>query len=82
MLFRSDPDIIFLDEPIGNLDSKTGKEIMELFQRINVKYNKTLVQVTHSAKSAKYGTRIINLVDGEITSQIEVCEEIKEAVTA
>lgn len=77
-----DPDIIFLDEPIGNLDSKTGKEIMELFQRINVKYNKTLVQVTHSAKSAKYGTRIINLVDGEITSQIEVCEEIQEAVTA
>lgn len=77
-----DPDIIFLDEPIGNLDSKTGKEIMELFQRINIKYNKTLVQVTHSAKSAKYGTRIINLVDGEISSQIEVCEDIKEAVTA
>lgn len=70
-----DPDIIFLDEPIGNLDSKTGKEIMELFQEINVKYNKTLVQVTHSAKSAKYGTSIVRLVDGQITEQIDVSDE-------
>ena len=61
-----EPDIIFLDEPIGNLDSKTGTEIMELFKKINVEYGKTLIQVTHSKKSAQYGTSIINLIDGEI----------------
>ncbi|WP_310603284.1 ABC transporter ATP-binding protein [Anaerosporobacter sp.] len=77
-----DPDIIFLDEPIGNLDSKTGKEIMQLFQKINTKYNKTLVQVTHSAKSAKYGTSIIRLVDGQIVEHIDVCDEDIASVTA
>ena len=63
-----DPDIIFLDEPIGNLDSKTGLKIMELFRDINRKYNKTIVQVTHSESAALYGTKLVKLVDGEITS--------------
>ena len=70
----SEPDIIFLDEPIGNLDSKTGKEIMELFKEINVKYGKTLIQVTHSQSAAKYGTTIIRLVDGEIVEQSQVVD--------
>ena len=70
----SEPDIIFLDEPIGNLDSKTGKDIMELFKEINVKYGKTLIQVTHSQSAAKYGTTIIRLVDGEIVEQSQVVE--------
>jgi len=61
-----DPEIIFLDEPIGNLDSKTGTEIMKLFKEINVKYNKTLIQVTHSQEAAEYGTSIIKLIDGKI----------------
>ena len=77
-----DPDIIFLDEPIGNLDSKTGKEIMQLFQKINIKYNKTLIQVTHSAKAAKYGTSIIRLVDGQIVEHVDVCDEDIVTVTA
>lgn len=63
-----EPEIIFLDEPIGNLDSKTGTDIMKLFKKINQEYGKTLIQVTHSEKSAKYGTSIIKLVDGEIIS--------------
>lgn len=70
----SEPEIIFLDEPIGNLDSKTGKDIMELFKKINVELGKTLIQVTHSQKSAKYGTSIIRLVDGEIVEQSDVLE--------
>ena len=70
----SEPDIIFLDEPIGNLDSKTGKDIMELFKEINVKYGKTLIQVTHSQSAAKYGTTIIRLVDGEIVEQSQVID--------
>ena len=68
----TEPDIIFLDEPIGNLDSKTGKEIMELFKKINTEYGKTLIQVTHSLSSAQYGTKIIRLVDGEIVEQSKV----------
>ncbi|MBR1764969.1 MAG: ABC transporter ATP-binding protein [Ruminococcus sp.] len=64
-----DPKIIFLDEPIGNLDTKTGMKIMELFREINQKYNKTIVQVTHSEAAAKFGTKLVKLVDGEIVSQ-------------
>ena len=69
-----DPDIIFLDEPIGNLDSKTGTEIMKLFKKINVELGKTLVQVTHSHESALYGTSIVKLIDGEIVGREEVDE--------
>lgn len=62
----NDPDIILADEPIGNLDSKTGNEIMELFRQINQEEGKTIIQVTHSKESAEYGNRIINVRDGEI----------------
>ncbi|MDD3225213.1 MAG: ABC transporter ATP-binding protein [Clostridium sp.] len=61
-----DPEIILADEPIGNLDSKSGTEIMELFSKINREFGKTIVQVTHSRESADYGTSIIQLKDGEI----------------
>ena len=64
-----DPKVLFLDEPIGNLDSKTGLKIMELFRDINRKYNKTIVQVTHSEASALYGTKLVKLVDGQICSE-------------
>ena len=53
-----DPDILFLDEPIGNLDSKTGMKIMDLFRTINRKYGKTIVQVTHSEEAAYYGNKL------------------------
>ena len=71
-----EPEIIFLDEPIGNLDSKTGTEIMKLFKKINQEYGKTLIQVTHSAEAAKYGTAIINLIDGEIVAREELVEKV------
>ena len=60
------PEIILADEPIGNLDSKAGAEIMRLFETINREYKKTIIQVTHSLEAASYGSRIINLRDGEI----------------
>ncbi|MBR5713043.1 MAG: ABC transporter ATP-binding protein [Lachnospiraceae bacterium] len=63
-----DPDILFLDEPIGNLDSKTGTRIMELFRDINWKYGKTIVQVTHSEEAARYGTKLVRVRDGRIES--------------
>ncbi|WHH58238.1 ABC transporter ATP-binding protein [Petroclostridium sp. X23] len=62
----NEPDIILADEPIGNLDSKTGTEIMELFKKINTEKDKTIIQVTHSNEAAKYGTRIINVRDGRM----------------
>jgi putative ABC transport system ATP-binding protein len=62
----NDPEIILADEPIGNLDSVTGTEIMELFQKINREKKKTIIQVTHNESSASYGNRVINLKDGRI----------------
>lgn len=62
----NEPDIILADEPIGNLDSKTGTEVMDLLQRINHEKGKTIVQVTHSKEAADYGQRIINVRDGKV----------------
>lgn len=61
-----EPDIILADEPIGNLDSKTGTDIMKLFRNINKNLSKTIIQVTHSEEAAYYGTSILRLKDGEI----------------
>lgn len=61
------PDVLFADEPIGNLDSKTGSEILELLKKINREYGITVLMVTHSEESAAYGNRIIRLRDGAIT---------------
>ena len=60
------PSIILADEPIGNLDSKSGKEVMKLFKTINQEEGITILQVTHSEEAAKYGNRIIRLKDGKI----------------
>jgi putative ABC transport system ATP-binding protein len=62
----NEPDIILADEPIGNLDSQTGTEIMMLLQKINKEKGKTIVQVTHSREAAEYGSRIINVKDGKV----------------
>ena len=60
------PELILADEPIGNLDSKSGIEIMELFKKINREMGKTIIQVTHSEEAALYGTRLIRMKDGVI----------------
>jgi len=64
----NEPDIILADEPIGNLDSKTGNEVMQLLQKINMEKGKTIVQVTHSYESAGYGNRVVNVKDGRLCS--------------
>ena len=61
------PKVILADEPIGNLDSKSGEEVMKLFKTLNKEENVTILQVTHSEESAKYGDRIIRLKDGKIS---------------
>ena len=60
------PKLLLADEPTGNLNSKQGEEIMELFKKINVEDKVTIIQVTHSEKNAEYGDRIIHLLDGRV----------------
>jgi ABC-type lipoprotein export system ATPase subunit len=59
------PKLLLADEPTGNLNSKQGEEIMDLFKQLN-KEGVTIIQVTHSEKNAAYGSHIINLLDGRI----------------
>jgi ABC-type lipoprotein export system ATPase subunit len=61
----SNPKLILADEPTGNLNSKQGEEIMDLFKQLN-REGVTIVQVTHSEQNAAYGERIINLLDGRM----------------
>ena len=61
------PKLILADEPTGNLNSKQGEEIMELFKQLNNE-GVTIIQVTHSEKNAEYGSRVIHLLDGMITT--------------
>jgi len=62
------PSIILADEPTGNLDSRTGEEIMGIFQRLNNE-GKTIVVVTHEMTIARHTRRIIFLKDGRISGQ-------------
>jgi putative ABC transport system ATP-binding protein len=62
----NEPDLILADEPIGNLDSKTGEDIMKLLKHINETKGKTIVQVTHSSEAAGYSQRIVHVRDGRI----------------
>lgn len=65
----ADPDIIFADEPTGNLDSRTGVEIMELLRSVVSEKGKTVVMVTHDLPLAKKTDRIIFISDGRVTSE-------------
>lgn len=66
----SGPKLILADEPTGNLDSKNGKEVMDLLSELN-KEGTTIVMVTHSQKDAAVAQRIINLFDGEIVADVK-----------
>ena len=65
------PKLIFADEPTGNLDSKNGKEVMDLLTELH-KEGTTIVMVTHSQHDANYADRVINMFDGEIVNQVEM----------
>jgi putative ABC transport system ATP-binding protein len=64
------PKLILADEPTGNLNSKQGEEIMELFRQLNDE-GVTIIQVTHSEKNAAYGSKVIHLLDGMIEKKVE-----------
>ncbi len=63
------PALILADEPTGNLHSDQGREIMELFKHLNQEDGVTIVQVTHSAENARFGSRVVRLADGMMLSQ-------------
>ena len=84
--FVAKPNIVFADEPTGNLDTKTTAEVMELMVKMCRKHNQTLILVTHDVDIAKYADRIVHLIDGNIDSDKknnsivvkEIIEEIDE----
>lgn len=84
--FVAKPEIVFADEPTGNLDSKTTMEVMKLIKNIAKDNNQTIVMVTHDRRLADFADRIIHILDGKIQS-VEVKErtepgDMESAVTA
>ena len=67
----ANPKLILADEPTGNLDSKNGKEVMELLKELHQE-GTTIVMVTHSQRDASYADRIIILFDGQIVNEVEM----------
>ena len=67
----SNPKIILADEPTGNLDSKNGKEVMNLLSELHQE-GTTVIMVTHSQHDASYADRIVRLYDGEIVERVEL----------
>ena len=65
----NDPSIILADEPTGALDSETGRNIMDIFHRLNYEHGKTIVLITHSKELAAETGRIITIQDGQIISE-------------
>lgn len=66
----TDPAVLLADEPTGNLDTKTSREIMELLRTLNQEQNITVIMVTHEADMAAYARRVIRFVDGRIDSDV------------
>ena len=66
----SQPDIIFADEPTGNLDSKTGSEVLAFMRRAVSDLGQTIVMVTHDAVAASYADRIVFLADGRVAGEM------------
>ena len=73
----NNPEVIFADEPTGNLDTKSGGQIMEILESINLQ-GKTIILITHETYTAKYSQRIIHIKDGLIESD----EQVKERKSA
>lgn len=59
-----EPSVIFADEPTGNLDSKSGKQVMDMLLELNIKHGHTIILVTHETSTAEYAERILTLRDG------------------
>lgn len=72
--FVARPEIVFADEPTGNLDTRTTMEVMDIIKKIAKENNQTIVMVTHDPRLAKYADKIIHVLDGCV-QRIEICSE-------
>lgn len=66
----TDPAIVLADEPTGNLDSESGRDVLELFRTISHAQGQTIVMVTHDARAASYSDRVVYLRDGQIVHEL------------
>ena len=66
----NNPEVILADEPTGNLDSKTGKFVMEFLERMNKEEGKTIILITHDIELVKYAERIVYIKDGRIEKEV------------
>lgn len=80
--FVAMPDVVFADEPTGNLDSKTTIEVMDMIKGFARRFNQTIVLVTHDPEMAQYADRIVTLVDGKIVKDERVHPITQEAVVS
>ena len=76
--FVNSPEIVFCDEPTGNLDTKTTAEMMDLIVGMAKKYNQTLIIVTHNNELISYADKLIRIRDGKVVEAVEVEKEIEE----
>jgi putative ABC transport system ATP-binding protein len=71
----NDPKIVFADEPTGNLDSQSGRQVMGILQTLNQK-GVTIILVTHETQTAKHGTRMLQMKDGKIISDSPITDRV------
>jgi putative ABC transport system ATP-binding protein len=72
----NEPSIIFADEPTGNLDSKSGLQVMKILQDLNLKHGHTIILVTHEKYTAEHAERVIRMKDGMIIADERVSSRI------
>ncbi|MBR5230024.1 MAG: ABC transporter ATP-binding protein [Firmicutes bacterium] len=77
--FITRPDIVFADEPTGNLDSKTTKEVMAMIRTFARKFHQTIILVSHDPEMTEYADRIVTLIDGEIVSDVKTENSIQQS---
>jgi len=68
----NDPEVIFADEPTGNLDSKSGEAVIDIIQKLNAEMGHTIILITHETYTAEYAQRIIRLHDGQVVVDEQV----------
>ena len=78
--FVTRPEVVFADEPTGNLDSKTTKEVMRMIRSFAKRFHQTIVLVSHDPEMTEYADRIVTLIDGEIVSDVN--HEVDPALDA
>jgi putative ABC transport system ATP-binding protein len=75
----TDPDLIIADEPTGNLDAQSAKDVMEMLQKLNRDFGKTIIMVTHDRHAADYATMIRHLEKGQLLPNIEYPQQMAHA---